>query len=254
MVAEEYAVNEGAMAERAAEPALRETLRPVVIRGPFAGLRYPEHAAVGSSYWPKLLGAYECELGPAIEGLLASAPSHVVDIGAAEGYYAVGIARRLPGAHVIAYEGDAEGRRLMRLMAELNDVAARVRIEGWCDLGALKSLAGTLPVGRTLLICDAETAEYDLLDPTAIPELGSWNLLVELHRRRSVIDPRAWVTRTFQATHTIAFVESEPRLPSTYPELQAVSAEYRRGVLFERTDPFGWAVLRPRPSMDSSSC
>jgi hypothetical protein len=251
MVAEEYAVNEAAMAQRAAEPALREALTPIVIRGPFAGLQYPEHAAVGSSYWPKLLGAYECELGPAIEGLLASAPSHVVDIGAAEGYYAVGIARRLPGAQIIAYEGDPEGQRLLRRMAELNGVAARVQIEGWCEPGALKSLAGALPAGRTLVICDAEAAEYDLLDPTAVPELRGWNLLVELHRRRSVGDPRAWVTRTFQATHTIAFVESEPRLPSTYPELEAVSAEYRHGVLFERTDPFGWAVLQHRSFADA---
>jgi hypothetical protein len=253
VIAEEYAVNEAAMAQRAAEQELRDTLTPAVLRGPFAGLRYPEHAAVGSSYWPKLLGAYECELGPTIEELLATAPSYVVDIGAAEGYYAVGIARRLPGASIIAYEGDPEGQRLLRLMADLNGVSARVRVEGWCDLGALKRLAAVLRASRTLLICDAEAAEYDLLDPRAIPELGNWDLLIELHRRRSVGDPRAWVSRTFRATHTIAFVDSEPRLPSMYPELRAVAAEHRRGVLFERTDPFGWAVLRRRPSRHSAA-
>jgi hypothetical protein len=243
LVAEEYAVLEAAKATRAAEPALRHALAPVVLRGPFASLQYPEHGAIGSSYWPKLLGAYECELAPTIEALISKSYSHVLDIGAAEGYYAVGLARRLPAARVIAFEGNPKGQRMLRAMAVKNGTGHRIQIEGWCDLPALRGLAPTLPAGQTLVMCDAEASEYDLLDPTAVPELAGWDMLVELHRRSSIGDPRAWVTRTFQSTHAVSFVDSEPRLPSAYPELRVLSTEHRAGVLLERTDPFGWALL-----------
>ena len=246
LVAEEYAISEACKATRAADPALRGALAPVVLRGPFAGLQYPEHGAVGSTYWPKLLGAYECELAPTIEALISKSFSHVLDIGAAEGYYAVGLARRLTTARVIAFEGSPKGQRLLHAMAVKNGTDDRIRIEGWCDLRALRNIAPTLPPGRTLLICDAESSEYDLLDPAAVPELARWDMLVELHRRSSIGDPRSWATWTFQSTHAVSFIDAEPRLPSAYPELRVLPSEHRAGVLLERTDPFGWALLESR--------
>jgi len=241
MIAEEYVVNEGAKAERVAAGALGSELPPVVVRGPFAGLRYPSHTAVGSSYWPKLLGSYECELAPTFETLIGRGYDLIVDIGAAEGYYAVGLARRLPSASIIAFEGNTLGQQLLRAMADMNGVS--VRIEGWCDTAALRNLAPLFATGRTLLLCDAESAEYDLLDPASLPELAGCDLVVELHRRRSVPDPRAWITDRFQRTHNVSFVDSEARLTSMYPELMALPPSQRGAVLFERTDPFGWAVL-----------
>lgn len=246
LIAEEWAVGQAAVASRHAGAALRATLAPIVLRGPFAGLRYPQHGAVGSSYWPKLLGAYEAELAPAMEVAVARGYSHILDIGAAEGYYAVGLARRLPDAQVIAYEGSAAGRAMLREMASANDVADRVTVAGWCDAAALAALAPTLPAGRTLVICDAEAAEYDLLDPAARPELAGCDLVIELHRRQGVADPRAWALAQFTATHAVAFVDPAPRDPAAYPELEAVAPEHRPGVLFERTDPFGWAVCTAR--------
>lgn len=251
LVAEEYAIAEAVKATRAADPALRAALAPVVLRGPFAGLQYPEHGAVGSTYWPKLLGAYECELAPTIEALISKSYSHVLDIGAAEGYYAVGLARRLPTARVIAFEGSPKGQRLLRAMAVKNGADDRIRIEGWCDLRALRNIAPGLRPGRTLLICDAEASEYDLLDPAAVPELASWDMLVELHRRSSIGEPRAWATRTFQSTHAVSFIDAEPRLPSAYPELRVLPSEHRAGVLLERTDPFGWALLECRGTVNA---
>ena len=73
----------------------------------------------GSAYIPKLLGIYERELAPYIERAVAWQPRLVVELGAAEGYYAVGMARRLPRAHVVAFEMVAENRDWVREMAGL---------------------------------------------------------------------------------------------------------------------------------------
>ena len=88
--------------------------------GPFAGLRfYVTKAAVGAPRVAdclpaKLIGCYEQELHPGIERLLGSSPSTIVNVGAAEGYYAVGLAMRAPGSRVHAFEPDTDRREMLR--------------------------------------------------------------------------------------------------------------------------------------------
>src|SRR5437660_11467263 len=103
--------------------ALPERLRPIgyltqlvrastanqVRQGPFAGMRYIDRA-IGSAYLPKLLGTYECELAAIIEEVCARGPRLIIDLGAAEGYYAVGLALRNPQARVVGFEQLETGR------------------------------------------------------------------------------------------------------------------------------------------------
>ena len=86
---------------------VRDRFAEAVVSGPFEGMRYPDHAFERVDlYAPKLLGAYEREIAPALERAIARGPAAAVVIGAAEGYYAIGLARRLPEAIVVAYEAD----------------------------------------------------------------------------------------------------------------------------------------------------
>ena len=66
-----------------------------VFSGPFKGMQFIDES-FENAFIPKILGIYERELHPAVEAAIALTPRLVVDIGTAEGYYAVGIARRLP--------------------------------------------------------------------------------------------------------------------------------------------------------------
>src|SRR4051794_5025833 len=68
----------------------------VVQGGPFRGMRYPRELA----QVPKLTGAYELELHGALQEWITAEPAIVVDVGCSEGYYAVGLARALPGAPI----------------------------------------------------------------------------------------------------------------------------------------------------------
>src|SRR4051794_6510848 len=90
--------------------------RGFVSGGPFRGLRYGSKS-IGSEYTPKLLGTYEIELREITEQLIARGFGLIVNVGAAEGYYAVGMAVRCPTSKVVAYEADEGGREMTREMA-----------------------------------------------------------------------------------------------------------------------------------------
>lgn len=148
----------------------------VVASGPFKGMLYGVRASEGTRA-ARLLGVYEASLHPVIETIIAKAPELVIDIGSAEGYYAVGLARRLPAARVLARDANPAAQRLCHELAVANAVADRVEIGGVFgpDDFALCQTA------RAVVICDIEGAEDTLLDPVAGPGLLQADLLVECH-------------------------------------------------------------------------
>lgn len=218
----------------------------VVQAGPFAGMRYVPHAA-GSSLLPKLIGSYEAELHGVLAEAVRADHRLIVDIGCAEGYYAVGLALRLPRAQVHAFDIDPRARRLCEELARANDVAGRVSVGGECDIERLRALTAE----RALIVCDCEGCELHLLRPDLIPGLAGSDLLVELH---DLIDPRITPTilSRFAATHDIALLSSTSRDPSAYSTLEGFSDWERRVAVAEfREQQMQWAFMRPKSGSGS---
>jgi hypothetical protein len=200
--------------------------------GPFAGMVYPDQSA--TSLVPKLLGLYERELHGAIEEAIRAAPQVIVNVGAADGYYAVGLARRCPAAYVYAFEADPAQRELCRRTVELNGVPARVTLEGTAAPPALRAL----PDGRTLVVMDCEGCERALLRPEEVPSLRQAAIVVELH---DFLEPGVGeaVIERFAGTHAVAVVQARAQPPQRGPDLALALSEYRPG-------PMRWAVMTPR--------
>ena len=184
-----------------------------VCSGPFAGLRYGADS-VGSCYIPKLLGIYESELAAEVEHICRRRPALIVDIGAAEGYYAVGLAVRNPQAKVVAFEMEARGQAALREMSALNQVADRVEVRGKCEPSVLAATLGDVP--KPVVICDVEGYEDKLLDPQAVPALARAVILVELHDFLIPGITEA-LKKRFGATHDLKHIWQQPRSRSQFP-------------------------------------
>ena len=91
-----------------------------IINGPFKGMKYISES-VGSCHMPKILGIYENEIYPTLLNFLSNSDLFV-DIGAAEGYYAVGSAIKYPNLNVIAFEMDKIGRQYISNLKKRNNV------------------------------------------------------------------------------------------------------------------------------------
>lgn len=228
---------------RRIEHALGVDRERVVRAGPFTGMRYIDDS-IGSSLIPKLLGSYELELHGAIEMLLDGAGVEtILDVGSAEGYYAVGFALRCPWATVTAYDSSPRARELCRRMAALNGVADRVRVHGRI---APEQLRRALVPGA-LVFCDCEGYERTLIDIAKVPELAEANALVELH---DFVDPTISTTLAarFAPSHRVELVDSRARDPRELADLLApVDPADRAHALDEgRPGPMQWAVLTRR--------
>jgi hypothetical protein len=175
----------------------------VVMEGPFAGMNYGRTASFCSAYHPKILGTYERELVPTIETLIGKKYPIIVDIGAADGFYAVGFALRLPEAKVIAYEQSSRARAQLRLLAETNDVSGRLEIRERCELSDIMALPDT----PGLLIVDCEGYEEVLLTAESIAHLRHWDFLIETHDGFSREVTRR-LNERFRATHKVKIVET----------------------------------------------
>ena len=210
--------------------------------GPFGGMEYLAQAT-GSALVPKLVGSYEQELHDVIGEIMRTPYTTIIDVGCAEGYYAVGLARALPGATVMAFDTDGHAQRLCRLTAELNGVSARVHVAGRCDAA---TLATRLIGGRALVISDCEGYERDLLDLERAPGLRHADVLVELHDAVSAGLTSELLAR-FAATHDAQLIDSAARDGCAYERLNFLPIERRQLAVSEfRLTGQQWAFLRAR--------
>ncbi len=165
--------------------------------GPFAGMDYPFAATEGAGA-SRLLGIYEASLTPVIEKIITGPYRRVIDVGCAEGYYAVGLARQMPHVQVIARDANPVALQNCAKLAGVNGVAARITLGGLMQHQDFDTCADQ----RTVVICDIEGAEADLLDPIHAKGLRDADILVETH---DCITPglSTLIFNRFAATHDI---------------------------------------------------
>jgi hypothetical protein len=151
--------------------------RPAQVQaGPFRGMKYVDHSAEGC-HLPKLLGCYEHELQPYFEAAIRTPYEHVVNVGCAEGYYAVGLALRLPRAVVHAYDINPGARAMCTKIAGRNGVAERVRVGEAFTSASFGEFAGK----RTLFVIDIEGSETELFAGASDASLAGGDFIVECH-------------------------------------------------------------------------
>lgn len=148
-----------------------------VAAGPFAGLVYPRIESAGSMVAPKLLGTYESEISTILDDGFFEKYKVCLDVGCAEGYYAVGVALRNPSVKVFAYDISSKAREMCREMARINGVEGRVTVCGEFKPNDLRSFFNK----RTILISDCEGFEREIFTHPILDGAVGIDFLIEVH-------------------------------------------------------------------------
>lgn len=209
--------------------------------GPFAGMDYVAKATEGALI-ARLLGVYESELHPHLAAFAADGLDCVIDVGCAEGYYAVGLARTMPDVAVHAYDINPKAREACADLAARNGVAERVTVGSEFKADGFEAFAGR----RVLVMIDIEGAEVDLLRPDLSPSLAGMSLIVETH---DGIRPGALaaVRDRFAPTHDIVEVKTGAKTLEGPPWLLDMPHLDQLLAVWEwRKKPTPWLVMRPK--------
>lgn len=221
---------------------------PIIRSGPFKGMIYPELSSVGSELAPKIIGSYEEELLPAINYFLSQSYSDIIDVGCAEGYYAVGFAMKTQNTKVHAYDIDSKALTLCREMAKLNNVESRIAFNKFCFPETLMNFNFK---GKGLIICDCEGYEKTLFNLKNIENLKNCDFLIELHDNK-LEGVSNYLLPILSKYHEVQIISSSRRNPAKFPELSHFSpveqtlilSECRNGILDEGS--MDWAFVKSK--------
>lgn len=223
----------------------------VVQTGPFQGMHLTRDIAwADTKLSPQLLGCYEMELHEFIEKCIEAKPKVVVNVGCAEGYYAVGLAHRLPDATVYAIEGDETSVDIAKAAAERNGV----KLVFGEDVDKVFA-------APDLIVMDCEGHEVLYLDLEKFPSLRTAVIIVEIHEMPagSTYFPDGQPTAQiivdrFRETHKIVALFEGPRNPNQFKCLHCISSLERWMAVQEgRPCLMCWFIMVPREKLDEAT-
>jgi hypothetical protein len=216
-----------------------------VTMGPFKGMQYPPRSSWASCRFEKIIGTYELEIHEILEKLIVDKQAYeqILVIGAAEGFFAIGLARVFPNAKLFAFEPEKQKTDVLRQMAELNGVSKRISVDGFCDPAKLSSMKIS---GKTLVFCDVDGYERELLNPSTIPWFSSADFIVELH---DCVVPGISdeIRRRFSPTHQITEFKQTGVPIERYPILKGLTCiEIEAMIGTDRRLPQNWFYMESR--------
>lgn len=225
----------------------------IIRHGAFAGMRWLDHPGWGrSDQGVMILGLYEQE----VVGALMDAPDHYrtfVDIGAADGYYAVGMLHNNKVDRSVAFEMLPRCRTAIAALAAANGVADRITILGAASDSLIDNLRDNNIDGReTMFLIDIEGAEFRILTKELFAFLEASTIVVETHAH-IFPDPEEEIERLIasaSATHTVTRWQPGARNPWLLRELDTYT-EVDRWILCSegRVEVQQWLKFVPqRPS------
>lgn len=219
-----------------------------VLTGPFKGMLYQPKRSFNGHY-AMLIGVYEQEIAAVIEDLVLPQSPTIAVIGAAEGYYAVGFARKYAGSRILAYELETWIHPYLVALAAQNDVQQQIELHG---AATIELLAAHFQKDAPHLVwMDVEGAENQLADPKKLPALEHAQLIIELHPM-NVPDIRQILEKRFAPTHTYHVIDESGRSFSQVkhlfpPEIQPQLERHFEDLVTEnRVAPMQWLYLRPK--------
>ncbi|MDT8311037.1 MAG: FkbM family methyltransferase, partial [Methylophaga sp.] len=202
---------------------INNLLDATVCYGPFKGLKL-----ASDIWWGKgdrasmLLGLYEKELLQKIVDVPRSF-NQFLDIGAADGYYAVGVLVSGIFERSVCFEISEKGRSVIQKNALLNSVDQKIQIFEKADDFFYQKLPEDL-LKNTLVLIDIEGAEFNLLSDNALNALKNNIIIVELHTAHPFSETDADNLKTRAAKYfNISEFTTGARDLSPYPFLKDYS-------------------------------
>lgn len=169
-----------------------------------------------------LFGLYELEVVE-IVARLSSRYSHFIDIGAGEGFYAVGFARN-HFEKILAFEMSEKSQSIISEVARKNNVVEKIQIFGKADREFYKKL-GDLDPADAIILMDIEGFEFEIIDSDFFAHFKNSDIIVEVHdfMVESGADKLQELVVSSVSTHSVRQFSTGARDLSSLKELETLT-------------------------------
>jgi hypothetical protein len=220
-----------------------------ILNGPFTGIKYPSIDITELTLVPKIVGSYEQQLLPVLNEIASKEYATVIDVGCAEGYYAVGLARMFPDAVIHCYDINQHDLDFCKAMANLNGLN-NLTFNNFCSPQTLIDFEYK---SKSLLFCDCEGYELELFTKEAVSALKTTDVLIEMH---DVVNPiiSSTLIKRFENFHDIQIFNNANIDYSALKGLEQLSNAEKAFAVYEHRGGLyqnifmEWAFLTPKIS------
>jgi hypothetical protein len=222
-----------------------------VQQGPFRNMLLSKKQYWGiGDHGVKILGLYEKEIQDLIVEIQEKEEYKTfVDIGGADGFYAIGSLVNNLFKECIVFEASKKGRESIFNNAKLNSVEDMISIQGVATDSAVLRLSSN--INHSLILCDIEGGEFKLFSNKLLEELYPSNIIIEIHRgsKEDELDLEKRASKLF----TINKVIQAPKSLHIFNELKNFNDNNRSLLLSEgRSYVQEWWHLSPKMSNKKS--
>ena len=219
-----------------------------VAYGTFKGMKLSKN-----TYWSKndiithILGVYEKHVLKKIIEFSKKGNYPFIDIGAADGYFAIGMAFSETFKKIYAFEIDEEGRRSLNRNIENNFCKDKVVVDIEANFETLKEIVDKNK--SAVILIDIEGSEFDLLDDNLLQLLSNCYIVCELHPTLSTngFEKQNMLINNAKAFFDVSIIQRESYSPNKFSELNEFTDEERLIAFGEgRENNMNWLILEPK--------
>ena len=219
-----------------------------VAYGTFKGMKLSKN-----TYWSKndiithILGVYEKHVLKKIIEFSKKGNYPFIDIGAADGYFAIGMAFSETFKKIYAFEIDEEGRRSLNRNIENNFCKDKVVVDIEANFETLKDIVDKNK--SAVILIDIEGSEFDLLDDNLLQLLSNCYIVCELHPTLSTngFEKQNMLINNAKAFFDVSIIQRESYSPNKFSELNEFTDEERLIAFGEgRENNMNWLILEPK--------
>jgi Methyltransferase FkbM domain len=214
-----------------------------VAYGPFNGLKLTDHSHWGNSDKGVMcLGLYEQELLNDLTKI-PSGYDVFIDLGAADGYYGIGVLVAKLFKKSYCFELTEKGREVIVQNAMLNDLSESIQIFGGADKNFYEQIPAD-DLNKSILFVDIEGAEFDILDENVFQKFSNSIIYIELHDwfYEDGYEKLENLKKNFRKTHEAIEIQTGARDMSIFSELSILSDSDSEG----RGRLMKWLKLVPK--------
>ena len=219
-----------------------------VAYGAFKGMKLSKNI-----YWNKndlithILGVYEKHVLKKIIEFSKKGNYPFIDIGAADGYFAIGMAFSEIFKKIYAFEIDERGRKSLNRNIGNNLCKDKVVVDIEANFETLKEIVDKNK--SAVILIDIEGSEFDLLDNKLLKLLSNCYIVCELHPALSAngFEKQNMLINNAKAFFDVSIIQRESYCPNKFSELNEFTDEERLIAFGEgRENNMNWLILEPK--------